>query len=194
MNREFLNEAINLFDMPEKWGSFLELSYKKEEIKNEFFKRLQTSLNKKFTQEDLVAGWSYKSINSRHYRWFLNDFGEESCCILFHLGHIISLRIHPHHISYTDIKDAISTEKYASIINLVNRQDEGTNEWELIREIGDFHFNSPYDGHFNEDRIAWFAGNKTEEFIEQIAKKVNRIRRNPELTQLLRELNETCKK
>jgi hypothetical protein len=42
--------------------------------------------------------------------------------------------------------------------------------------------------------LAWFAGNKTDLFLNQIAEKVNRFRKDAKVTNLLNELNsETLK-
>jgi len=194
MNEAFLKEAVTLFDTDDKWNSFLELIKNKDGIKTIFFKKLQIELNKRFGQNDFVDNWGFVSVNEKHFRWFLKDFGDESISLLFHFGYIFSIRSNPNFTDSSKIKEFLHTQRYSPLFNFLDRQDSGTNDWEIIRESGCFYFDSIFDGNFNEDQIAWFAGNKTEEFVNQIAEKVNRIRKNPEMTELLRELNEMCKK
>lgn len=197
MNKEFLNKALQLFDTNEKWDSFLELSYNKENLKDLYFTKLFNSLNKKFKEKDIVQDWGYLSYNNgKDYRWFLSDFGENSIYIRYGERLNLYLWFHREKINVSHMRQLLNSEKYSALYCLLDRIDSfgNENEWMIIKESGNFSFGSPYDGNFTEDQLAWYAGKETEEFVNQIAKKVNRIRKNPELTQLLRELNEQCKK
>lgn len=194
MNREFLNEAINLFDTPEKWNYFLELYSKKDQIKDLYFIKVQTDLNKIFRQIDVVENWDF-SIKNNQYKWFLKEFGEKSLCIYFntHNG-IFHFLGDADNFDLDKVKAALKTEYFAKILNFIERIDEINDGWHLVIEKGNFNFSSAYDGNFDGDKLAWYAGNRTEEFVNQIVEKVNRIRKSPELTQLLRELSEQCKR
>jgi hypothetical protein len=59
----------------------------------------------------------------------------------------------------------------------------------LAIETRNFSFGSPYDTKFDTDRLCWYAGNETESFLNQIAEKVNRYRKDEEMNSLLHELN-----
>ena len=197
MNQDLLNQAIQLFDTDEKWNSFLELSYNKETIKNNLWKYFQSSMNENFAKHDLVDGWSFCSDSPKQYRWFLTEFGKESCGILMDEGKNVSLRAHPDNINLELVRSMLSTEKFSVLFNFLERIDLiGTvGHWEFIRESGNFIFGSSFDKNFpNDDRLTWFAGNRTADFVDQISEKVNRIRKDESMTFLLQELNKVGKK
>ncbi|WP_312298156.1 hypothetical protein [Chryseobacterium sp.] len=191
MNREFLKQALNLFDTPEKWNSFLELSNKKNEINNEWYKKAKTEIIHYFIN-DPAEGWSFVNWNTWDYRWFLEDFGKESFC-LWMFGNRIGLWLNGNHFESAKATALLSTEKYSPLLSTLRPDSIFDNDWKIF-EAGNFFFDSVNDGHIENDKLAWYAGNKTEKFVEQVTEKVNRIRKSPELTQLLREINETCKK
>lgn len=196
MNREFLNEVLNLFDTPEKWSSFIELHSKKDQIRDSYFTKAQTVLNKRFRQIDIEEKWEYFCHNNIHYKWYLKDFGFDSICIFFDLNRgNLYLWANGHCVDIEKARGLLKTEHFASLFNLIERIDEIGIEgrWELMTESGNFYFESSYDGNFTGDKLAWYAGNRSEKFVEQISEKINRLRKNPELTNLLRELNEVCK-
>ena len=192
MNREFLNEAINLFDTSEKWNSFLELFYQKDKIvMGEWFNKAKISVNNHFIN-DLAEGWTFKNWNTWDYKWFLKDFGENSLCIWMY-GNRIGLWLNGNLFDSDKANSLLNTEKYSRLLSFLRPDEISPYDWKII-ETGNFVFNSVNDGHISSDELAWYAGNQTEELVKQIAEKINRIRKNPELTQLLRELNEKCKR
>ena len=63
-------------------------------------------------------------------------------------------------------------------------------------ESRNYSFGSPYDFNFDNsqvDKLAWFAGNETQNFADQIIKKVERFRKDENLTKMLYQLNERAK-
>lgn len=191
MNREFLNEAINLFDTPEKWNSFIELSNKRNDINNEWFKRAKVVTINHFIN-DIVENWSFINWNTWDYRWFLEEFGKESFSIWM-FGNRIGLWVNGAEYDSIKATSLLRTERYSPLLSFLRADEIFQGDWK-IAELGNFSFDSNSDGNIENVELAWYAGNKTEEFVNQIAEKVNRIRKNPELTELLRELNEKCKK
>ena len=191
MNREFLNEAINLFDTSEKWDSFIELSNKRNEIKDTWYKSAKETINN-FFLNDTVENWSFHSWGICDYKWYLEDFGKDSLCICMQWNYI-HLWVNPTIYNHKKIEAFLNTEKYSTLLTFFRIDEMFQHGWNLAVETGNFYFDSPYDGNFTDEKLTWYAGNKTEEFVNQIAEKVNRIRKNPELTELLRELNEQCK-
>ena len=193
MQKELLNQAVQMFDSSDKWNSFLELSSSKDEIRNHWYQTLKTHITKRFWEEDKVNGWSLEAFGSWDYRWYLTEFGRDSFCINMNQNRI-GLWVNPNFFISQRITELLKTENYSSIMATL-RPDEGFNgEWWKLSEFGNFEFESPYDGHFDLDRLGWFAGNKTEELVNQLSEKINRFRKDETIMKLFAELNREAKK
>ena len=108
-------------------------------------------------------------------------------------GNRIGLWLNGNHFDSIKATTLLNTEKYSPLLSVLRPDTIFENDWKIF-EIGNFSFGSVNDGHFESDKLGWYVGNETKVFVEQIVEKVDRIRKNLELTQLLREMNETCKK
>jgi hypothetical protein len=192
MQKEIVKQAIDMFDTPEKWNSFLELSSVKDEIRNQWYQKLKTSVTKVFCEENVVNGWSFSAWNTWDFRWYLTDFGRESFCIWMS-GHRIGLWVNSNVHDSQKITDLLNTDRFSLIMSALRPDEVFSGDWKLV-ENGNFVFESPYNLQFDPDRLGWFAGNRTEDFITQLVQKINRIRKDEILTGLLIEINKMTKK
>ena len=191
MQKELLKQAMDIFDSPDKWNSFLELSSSNDEIKYQWYQKLMTHVTKRFREDEDVKGWSFETLGDWDYRWYLTEFGRDSFCIRMWL-HQIGLRVDPKFFDSQMITDLLKTETYSIIMSTLRHDEEFSRDWKLA-EHGNFNFDSPYDGHFDHGRLGWFAGNKTEEFVNQIVEKINKIRKDETIMKLIAELNGEAK-
>ena len=197
MNQDLLKQAIKLFDTDEKWNSFLELIYKKDTIKRYLWEIFQSSMNEKFGKHDIVEGWSFWSETPTQYRWYLTEYGKDSCYIILTEGRNLMLWANGNKYNLPIIRNTLNSERFSPLFGFVDRIDQIGNDdqWNIFRESGNLVFGSSYDNNFpNDDRLTWFAANRTTDFVEQIAAKVNRVRKDENMTLLLRELNEIGRK
>jgi hypothetical protein len=197
MQKELLNQAIEIFDSYEKWNAFIELANQRDAIRLFYFQKLKQPLLKYFS-ENPVEGWvcePWGDINC-DLRWYLKDFGIRSLSLA--IGWQFHFVLHIDDIGSFDSKkiDDLLRSEYSIILSSFDRVDR---QYELnlkVVEVRNYSFNCPYDTCFDNsqiDRLAWFAGNETEKFARQIIKKVERFRLNKELTKMLYELNERTK-
>ena len=193
MQKELINQAVKMFNASEKWNSFLELSNRKEEIRNQWFQTLKTSVTKRFCEDDVVNGWSFSSWGIWDCRWYLTEYGRESFCIWMCAGNKIALWANPSFHDSQQITNLLNTDKYSIIMSVLRPDEVFTGDWKLV-ECGNFDFESPYNGHLDPDRLAWFAGNETEKLTEQIVEKINRVRKNEAIFELFSEINRLTKK
>jgi len=192
MQKEVLNQAMAMFDSPEKWNSFLELFSSKDEIRNQWFLKLKVALTKFYCDENVIKGWSFATWNFADFRWYLTEFGRESFCICMSWNRI-GLWVNSNLFDSQRITDLLSTDKFSIIMSTLRPDEVFSGDWKLI-EYGNLHFNSPFDLQFETDRLCWFAGNNTDEFVQQLVDKIDRIRKDETLTSLLIELNKLAKK
>ena len=192
MQKELLNQAMQMFDSSDKWNSFLELSSSKDEIRNQWYHKLKIQVTKRFLEEDVVKGWSFTTWNQWDYRWYLTEFGKESFCIWMY-GNCIGLWANPNLFNSQKITELLNTDTYSIIMSVLRPDTVFPNDWKLA-EYGNFDFESPFTGHFDNDKLAWFAGNESEKFSDQLSEKVNKIRKNEIITGLFADLNREAKK
>lgn len=194
MQRELLNKAIDLFNSPEKWNAFLELAAQKELIKYQYFQRAKQPLLKYFN-ENRVDGWVCEPWGDPNFdlRWYLKDFGKGSLALVvgWRFQFVLFLE-NSSNFDSNKINDLLKTE-YSQILSTFDRVDKQFDFQQKIVEVRNYIFDSPYDSNFDEnhlDQFAWYVGNQTEKFVEQIIRKVEKFRQSAELTKMLYELND----
>jgi len=191
MNEELLQKAMQMFDTPEKWNAFCELMNRNGEIQNRWWKNLQTEIY----QRELSTGnpdWDIKIWNFIEIKWFMRGENESSLLIYFRAD---GLRIYfnNNYLDVDKVNDLIKDQRFNIIKTCLefDGSDSNTICWEERR----FYFgNDTYKGKFRDDRtLAWYAGNRTKEFADQVIEKVRKIQ-IPEITALFKEINEKCRK
>lgn len=139
-----------------------------------------------------VDGWvcePWGDINC-DLRWYLKDFGKGSLSLA--IGWSFQFVLHIDDIKSFDSNkiDNLLKNECTQIISTFDRVDRQFEHQLKVVETGNYYFNSPYDSNFDSDQLAWFAGNQTEKFVEQIINKVEKFRKNAVLTQMLYQVNE----
>lgn len=192
MQKELINQAMLMFDTAEKWNSFLELSNCKDEIRNQWYQKMKTLVTKKFCEDDVVNGWSFYCWTSWDFKWYLTEFGKESFCIWM-FGNRIGLWVNSNAFNSQKITDLLNSDTYSIIMSTLRPDEVFSGDWKLV-EYGNFDFESPFNGHFDNDKLGWFAGNESERFADQLLEKINKIRKNEIITGLIADLNRIAKK
>lgn len=197
MNKTKIDDASKLFNTSEKWSSFNELISMKGQMQDKWWKGLSSKTALEF-QNSPKTGWAYTKWNSWDHKWYLEEFGDDSIGIWMWGGQIgLSNYCSRGVRDFERASEIISSSKYSELL-AVFRADFINNNDFLILEKGNFKFGeecdfSPEPG-TSYEQLSWYAGNETEEFVRQIAEKVNKIRNDEHLTSLLRELNQEFKK
>ena len=199
-NEVIINQAISLFKDREKWSAFLELYHLKDKIRDVWFSQLDDRITQYFRKEGIVSGWDFKRINGNEveYIWYLSDFGEQSIYLSwFHKMDLI-LAFDSEHYEKSIIDALISKEKkYATIYKSGFRNPvfDGLQKNDLVAEKGYLFFDSPMDGHFKDvEDLAWYAGNMTISYLQQITEKVDLFRKNKSIMTILADLNKQARK
>lgn len=189
MNQELLKQAKAMFDSPEKWNAFLELVCQKDEIRNQWYQKLKEEANKKFSTDELVEGWVFNSWGVWDLHWYQKVHGDKSIGLLIGWWGEMTLYCNSDFYDTVKIHDLLRTERFAPLLSCFNRIDRFYEGGRLAIEMRNFSFGSPHDTKFDTDRLSWYAGNQTDDFLNQLVEKVNRYRKNEEMNSLLHELN-----
>lgn len=199
MANDILNQVEELFSDGEQWTSFLELSSQRGFIRDSWWQNFRSQMNKCFAVDNPVDGWGFISWGTWDCRWFLQEFGENSLCLWsreWHGNYSLQLWADQNLYDSKRIADLLQGQRYLPIISAFERQDEipAPDNPVKIMEHGNYQFGDTMDGHYNLDRLAWYAHYKPTELASQILRKVDKFRRDSEIANLLMELNKETKK
>ncbi|GAL85569.1 hypothetical protein MYP_2798 [Sporocytophaga myxococcoides] len=199
MQQEFLNMATTVFDNVDKWNAFIDLYNNKDAIRVTWVNKLKQSLIEHFRIKDIAIGWEFNVYGDMNCcKWYLTDFGPDSLCLRFWVNYGgnpgLMLWVHKDKFDSAKITESLRNEKYIPLLAALKADRVEINDWDKAISEKQFYFDSPFDGNFDYDHFAWYAGNETEKVVNQIADKVNKIRKSQELTNLLIELNQSSRK
>jgi len=191
MNEEFILKAMQMFDIPEKWNAFSELCNKRDELYNRWWKKLQTEVYQRELKNG-ISDWDVFIERNWDIRWFVRGTPNTSFVVHFWYE---GLRISSGY-GYLDVEKVnhlFEDQRLNLIKACFDRIDDRWHDTPA-REIRNFSFGSPYDGKFPDNyTLSWYAGNRTEEFANQLIAKVRKFQ-TTEITALFKEINDKCKK
>jgi len=191
--KELINESIKLFNKPEKWNAFLELSKIGEEIKSRWFEKFQTEMIKYFKIDNAVPRWSFASDRVLSYCWFLDEFSKHSVALWlesfqsFQFSLVVNQEYHDLNIVNEILKKENFKQWILTFGPRAERNPNPNHPYPIFEKIN-WELGSPFDGIFDESHLAWYAGNETEKLVVQIATKIHEFQ-NEEFTTLWYELN-----
>ena len=193
MQKELTNQAMALFDTPEKWNAFLDLVSEKESIKYYWHSTLKRALIKRFKQEDPIEKWDfYENRMTMSMTWYLKKFEKYSLAIWLEHYTEFSLWVNPEYFDSDEVTKLLKTEEFFPLLSPFTQNHEIHQGNYKIREKMDYVFDNQFKN-LNSEQLAWFAGHQTEDFVNQIAEKVDIFRKNEQLTKLFKEINEQTK-
>lgn len=195
-DHNILAQAGSIFDSPEKWNAFFEIQTQIPAIIDHWLRIGSNALREHFKLLPSPLWECSEWGGARDSRWYLSEFGPRSIGIGFGWS---EWELHLH-FNYSDL-DRYDQEKAI--------QHLGSSEYYEVQSLFGSHSVMPWrkgDGCIASDRsfnpygdtsdsnmrnriIAWHAGNKTDDFVEKMAKKVREITENTKITALIRDLN-----
>lgn len=195
MQNELITEASKLFPTIDHWHSFLELAAQKDAIKDYWFTDATTRIRRHFMMT-LNSDWGFEPFGSpnRDTRWFIKDYGPQSLALSYSNFYRFDLRIwDQQNFKPLPVTNALKTSKFGSILRAFGRIDR-QGEWgsELI-EMWNFSFDSYNSGQLSDYDLAWFAAHEIDIFVDQAIKKIEQFTNSSEVTEALRQLNQTAK-
>jgi hypothetical protein len=182
-----LQKTMGLFDNSDKWDSFLELTSIQNAIISRWDSKLKDEIRAQIKYED---PWE---LDATARQWYLKDFGPNSLSIWLE-GEYFSLWADDTFFDVKLIHEELKKRKFKPISDcVINKDIPFDGRGYLFRERGRFQFYSINDNHFDFNHLAWFAGNKTDEYVKQIQNKLKPFFET-NTTNLMVELNSLAKR
>lgn len=192
----YITEQVQeTFSSKKEWESFLLLVQNKDNIQNDWLQTLRSKVNE-MVINSLPDEWGFVSLGLDDWRWFIKEYDTESLCLLQE-GINFSLWADECFLKPKKTYNLLQESKYSLIKSAFDRIDViyGSNDAYRFTETGNYLFEGELsNGNLNIDKFAWYANYKTEELANQIITKVNKFIKNPEITEMFREINELSKK
>jgi len=194
--KEIIAHTPPFFPEVEDWNAFNELINAKNEIIKEWYRTATTQLHdyliKNPQKNWSIIPWGDKTIDTKLY---LTDAGPDSLFLSFAWTYELHLLLWNHEdFDSEEMNRLLKTPEFAPILEEFDRIDRSFEQDTKAMHYRNFSFGSPNDGNIPIDELAWYAGNRTEEFVRQAIAQLEKFTKNEEVTHLLGELNRRSRK
>jgi hypothetical protein len=194
--QEILHQEPKLFAEVEDWKSLLELRDKIQEIKDHWFSKATTALQNRL-RTGLPPEWRLDSKfgGFKDSRVYLAQFGPRSLALAYGWDYELHLIIEDFEVFDADkLNTLLQAQRFSTILQGFERIDRSFEMGSKAMCYRNFSFGSPHDGNIPPEELAWYAGNRTEEFVDQAMAQLERFTKSQEITRLLVELNREGRK
>lgn len=191
MSYEIVGQVENLFSDKKQWDSFLDIHTCWNQIRDAWWRKFLSEMNKSVKS---VQNWGYSATQPLEYRWYINEFGINSFCLVAqNLWGKFSLGLWAPQNKYDvkELSELLQKEEYGEPIKAkfdrLHYVGNETTEWKYAEN---FVFdNSKEKDALDIDRMAWYANYKTADMVSQFVAKINKFREDDEVTKILIYLN-----
>ncbi len=167
IEHELIKKSTELFKSDDDWNAFIELSNLKDRIVKEWYSILEDEIDKSVK---LQNGWKFRRHSDFSFQWYLDDATDGMS--LWLEGADFSLWANGLLYNIENIREALLRPEFNNIRNGISTPDVKFDNNYFFREIGRFRFDNIAISKFDRYQISWFAGNKSEEFAQQLAQKL----------------------
>jgi hypothetical protein len=192
-------QVEELFTDHEQWESFLELCGQKNNLCNAWWQGFISKMNKCFIVDRAVENWNFTALGGWNFKWFLKDYGPESLCLWsreWYSQYSLGLWVNPSVFDNLKISNMLQDSRYLPLISVFDSHDaigSPENPHKVV-ELWKYEFDTQNSGPYGFDQVSWFAHYKADPLLEETVKKIDRFRKNTEITGLLGEINKLAKR
>lgn len=183
-----------IFSEAEDWNSFVELSDKRWQIQNSWIEKGRKKLMSQLMSSP-YGGWGvslhqYAKGYVDGIKLYLAEYGDNSIMLIFGWDYEFHLYVqNSDAYDLNKVNSLLKLEEFAVILSAFERIDRQFEWAHKAMHYRNFHFGSPNDGELSRGELAWFAGNKTEDFVKQCVAMIEKFTCDPAVTSALRELH-----
>ncbi len=185
-----------IFSDAEDWTSFLELADQRGNIGRQWLKQATVKLRQEL-QDRLTKEWCMLPFGDveQDTKFFLDEFGEASVYLMFGWQYKLLLRLNAHEQYDSDkINEFLGTKQGNVLVDAFTSVDLQFQHDTKLAHGRNFSYGSVNDGDLSSEETAWFAGNRTDEFVKQCIEMIEKFTCSDEVTSALRELHLRCAK
>lgn len=193
--QQILHHEPKLFPSPDDWNAFVDLTQRIDDIKNHWFTEGTKALQKRLLP--LLPGeWAIDTnfggqIDTKVY---LSKYGPGALALAYAWEYEFHLILDDGStFSSEKINTLLKTSKYTPILEAFDRIDRSFENRHKAMCCRNFSFGCPNDGNLPPSELAWYAGNRTSDFVDQAIGHIMRFTHDEVVTKLLTELNEETK-
>lgn len=188
--KEIIRHTPPIFPAVEDWRAFNELISARTGIINEWFRIASLRVRENVIRNPR-PGWSFEPWGSDvDTKFYLEEFGQGSLFVGFGWSFELHLYLGDHgRFNGSKADELLKTSRFSPILGGFERIDRAYEKNAKAMHYRNFHFGSVHDGNIPMEELAWYAGNRTEEFVEQAVRQLDRFMGNAEVTEALRDLN-----
>ena len=192
-HQEILNHAPSLFDTSEKWNIFTEIANTLENIRHHWFEIAAEEIRRHFIAYPSVGWIVQTSSNSEDVALYLEDYNP-GLHIAFYQRYEFGLYLyHTGNFDSDKITSMLRERGYSKIYTCFDRLDRSLEANVKIQTRRPFKFGCPNDGNIPPEELAWYAGNKKDEFVKQAIEQIEKITKDEDITDLIRKLNQNTR-
>ena len=193
--QQILHHEPKLFPSPDDWNAFVELSQKIENIREHWFiiatkvfqKKLRTILPEEWT---IDTNWGLP----RDTKVYLTNNGPGALALCYGWEYELHLILdNGSNFNSEKINMLLKSAKYAPILEAFDRIDRSFEVRTKAMCYRNFSFACASDGKIPPNELSWYAGNRTDEFVDQAIGHIKKFTHDQIVTELLTELNEEVK-
>jgi hypothetical protein len=193
--QQILHHEPKLFPSPDDWNAFVELSQQIANIKEHWFtvaakafqKKLRPLLPEEWTMD---TNWGC----ARDTKVYLTSYGPGALALGYGWEYQLHLILgNGSTFNSEKINTLLKSPKYAPILEAFDRIDRSFEDRSKAVCHWNFSFGSLNDGNIPPNELAWYAGNRTDDFVDQAIEQIKKFTHDELVTKLLIELNEEAK-
>jgi hypothetical protein len=193
--QQILHHEPNLFPSPDDWNAFVELTQQITNIKEHWLTVATKAFQKKL-RPLLPEAWTLDTNWGciRDTKVYLTKYGPGALALGYGWEYQLHLILDNGSIFNSEkINTLLKSSKYAPILEAFDRIDRSFEDRSKAMCCWNFSFGSPNDGNIPPIELAWYAGNRTDEFVDQAIGQIKKFTHDRNVTELLTELNEAAK-
>lgn len=175
--QQILHHEPKLFPSPEDWNAFVDLALQITNIKKHWFTVAAKSYQKKL-RSILPEEWTIDTNfgDTADSKVYLTKNGPGALSLCYGWDYELHLNLdNGTTFNSEKINTLLKSAKYAPILEAFDRIDRSFEPRCKAMCYRNFSFGSPNDGNIPPNELAWYAGNQTDEFVDQAIGQIKKF-------------------
>jgi len=200
--QDIISHEPKIFADADNWNAFSEMAAHRDSIINTWYKAATDQIRLHFHNKPSDRWSSSPWDNEYDTKFFLSEFGDQSIFIGYGWKYEFHLYVgDSNQFDFNQMNELLTQDQYSGILEAFNlppspisHGNDGGKSILANRRHFKFSHNDSVSFVEDESELAWYAGNRTDEFVQQAIAQLEKFTKNEEITHLIGELNRRSKK